>query len=134
MRTALRCHDSNANWFDNLGLCLLGIQASYHSALNMCRAELLFGKKIQLSSSFFDETKPKPRFDDPALKKFLNFFSNRNPALINTEKRYTNFHVDKSLLTCPAIYLRVDRVKKNFKTLTLDLSKFLNDLINIFYN
>ena len=42
----------------------------------------------------------------------MNFFSNRSPAPINTEKHYTNFHVDKRLLTCPAVYLRVDRVKK----------------------
>ena len=28
LRTALRYHDNNANWFDHLGLCLLGIQAS----------------------------------------------------------------------------------------------------------
>ena len=112
MRTALRCHDNNGDWFDHLGLCLLGIQASDHSALIMSRAERLFGKKIQLPS-FFDETTPKPRFDDPALtKSLMNFFSNRSPAPINTEKRYTNFHVDKQLFTCPAVYLRVDRVKK----------------------
>ena len=115
MRTALRYHDNNANWFNHIGLCLLGIQASYHSALNTSRAEQLFGKKIQLPSSFFDETTSKPRFDDPALtKSLMNFFSNRSPAPINTEKHYTNFHVDKRLLTCPApaVYLRVDRVKK----------------------
>ena len=45
----------------------------------------------------------------------MNFFSNRNPAPVNTEKRYTNFHVDKQLLTCPAVYLRVDRVKKGLE-------------------
>ena len=65
---------------------------------------------------FFDETTPKPRFDDPALtKSLMNFFSNRSPAPINTEKRYTNFHVDKQLLTCPTVYLRVDRVKKGLE-------------------
>ena len=113
LRTALRCRDNNGDWFDHLGLCLLGIQASYHSALKMSRAERLFGKKIQLPSSFFDETTPKPRFDDPALtKSLMNFFSNRTPAPINTEKRCTNFHVDKQLFTRPAVYLRVDRVKK----------------------
>ena len=116
LRTALRCHDNNDDWFDHLGLCLLGIQTSYHSALNMSRAERLFGKKIQLPSSFFDETTPKPRFDDPALtKSLMNFFSNRNPAPINTEKRYINFHVDKQLLTCLAVYFRVDRVKKGLE-------------------
>ena len=82
----------------------------------MNRAERLFGKKIQLPSSFFDATTPKPRFDDSALtKSLMNFFSNRSPAPINTEKRYTNFHVDKQLLTCPAVYLRVDRVKKGLE-------------------
>ena len=82
----------------------------------MSRAERLFGKKIQLLPSFFDETTPKPRFDNPVLTKFLmNFFSNRSPALINTEKRYTNFHVDRQLLTCPTVYLRVDRVKKGLE-------------------
>ena len=111
MRTALQCHDNNVNWLDHLGLCFLGIHASYHSALNMSRAERLFGKKIQLPSSLFDETTPKPRFDNPALtKSLMNFFNNRSPAQINTEKRYTNFHVDKRLLTCPAIYL----VKKDY--------------------
>ena len=116
MRTALRCRDNNGDLFDHLGLCLLGIQASYQSALNVTRAERLFGKKIQLPSSFVDETTPKPRFDDPALtKSLMNFFSNRSPAPINTEKRYTNFHVDKQLLTCPAVYLRVNRAKKGLE-------------------
>ena len=97
-------------WFDHLG-----IQASYYSALNMSRTERLFGKKIQLPS-FFDKTTPKPRFDDPGLtKSLMNFFRNRSPAPINTQKRYTNFHVDKQLLTCPAVYLRVDRVKKGLE-------------------
>ena len=116
LRTSLRCHDNNDDWFDHLGFCILGIQASYHSVLNMSRAERLFDKKIQLPSSFFDETTPKPRFDDPALtKSLMNFFCNRSPAPINTEKRFTNFHVDKQLLTCSAVYLRVDRVKKGFE-------------------
>ena len=114
--TALRCYDNNVNWLDHLGLCLLGIHASYHSALNMSRDERLFGKKIQLPSFFFDETTPKPRFDDPALtKSLMNFFNNRSPAPINTEKCYTNFHVDERLLTCPAVYLRDDCVKKGLE-------------------
>ena len=92
----------------------------------MSRAERLFGKKIQLPSSFFDETTPKPRFDDPALtKSLMNFFSNRSPAPINTEKRYTNFHVDKRLFTCPAVYLRVDRVKKRLENSFTGLFKVL---------
>ena len=116
LRTVLRCHDNNGDWFDHLRLCLLEIQASYYSTLNMSRAERLFVKKIQLPSSFFDKTTPKPRFDDPVLtKSLMNFFSNRNPVPINTEKRYTNFHLDKQLLTCPAVYLRVDRVKKGLE-------------------
>ena len=79
LRTALRCHDNNGDWFDHLGLRLLGIQASYHSAINMSRAEWLFGKKIQLPSSFFDKTTPKPRFDNSALtKSLMNFFGNRS--------------------------------------------------------
>ena len=45
----------------------------------------------------------------------MNFFSNRSPAPINTEKRYPNFHVYKQLFTCPAVYLRVDRVKKGLE-------------------
>ena len=69
-----------------------------------------------VASSFFDETTPKPEFDDLALTKFLiNFLNNRSPAAINTKKRYTNFHLDKRLLTCPAVYLRVDRVKKGLE-------------------
>ena len=70
-RSALRSHENNANWFDHLGLCLLGIQVSYYCVLNMNRAKRLFGKKMQLPSSFFDETTPKPRFDNPALMKSL---------------------------------------------------------------
>ena len=82
----------------------------------MSRAERLFGKKLQLPFSLFDETTPKPRFDDPALtKSLMNFFNNRSPTQINTEKRYTNFHVDKRLLTCPAVYLRDYHVKKELK-------------------
>ena len=45
----------------------------------------------------------------------MHFFNNRSPATIDTEKRYTNFHVDKRLLTCPAVYLKVDRVKKGLE-------------------
>ena len=82
----------------------------------MSRVERLFGKMIQLPSSFFNKTTPKPRFDDPALtKSLMNFFSNRSPAPINTEKRYLNFYVYKQLFTCPAVYLRVDRVKKGLE-------------------
>ena len=126
LRTVLRCHDNNGDWFDYLRLCLLEIQASYYSTLNMSRAERLFVKKIQLPSSFFDKTTPKPRFDDPALtKSLMNFFSNRNPVPINTEKRYTNFHLDKQLLTCPAVYLRVDRVKKGLENFFTGLFKVL---------
>ena len=85
--TALRCHDNNAYWFDHLGLCFLGTQAIYHSALNMSPAERLFGKKIQLPSFFFDETTPKPRFDNPALtKSLMNFFNNRSHAPIKRNK------------------------------------------------
>ena len=45
----------------------------------------------------------------------MNFFNNRSPAPINTKKRYINFQVDKRLLTCPAVYLRVDCVKKGLE-------------------
>ena len=83
LRTALRCHDNKTNWVDHLGLCLLGIQASYHSALNMTRAKRHCGKKIQLPSFFFDEIMPKPRFDDTAItKSLINFFNNRSPLLL----------------------------------------------------
>ena len=133
MRTALQCHYNNNDGFNHLELCILGIQASYHSALNMSRAEQLFGKKIQFSSCFFDETTPKPRFDDPALtKSLMNLFSDRCPAPINTEKRYTNFHVDRQFLTCPAVYLRVDRVKKGLENSFTKPFKVLERFDNYF--
>ena len=116
LRTALRCHDNNTSWFDHLGLCLLGIQASFHSPLKMSRAELLFGKKLRLPSSFFDETVNRPSFDDPALtKSLMTYFNNRKPAPINTEKNNANFRINNKLFSCPAVYLRVDRVKKGLE-------------------
>ena len=65
---------------------------------------------------FFFETTPKPQIDDSApMKSLINFFNNKSLALINTERYYTNFQVDKRMLTCPAVYLRVDRVKKGLE-------------------
>ena len=82
----------------------------------MSRVERLFGKKVQLLSSFFHETTAKPRFYDIALtKSLMNFFNNKSLGPINTEKRYISFHVDKRLLTCPAVYFRVDGIRNALK-------------------
>ena len=49
------------------------------------------------------------------MKSFNKFFQQQKPCSINTEKHYTNFQEDKRLLTCPAVYLKGDCVKKGLE-------------------
>ena len=60
LRAALRCYDNSEKWFDHLGLALLGINASFNSDIKMSRAERIFGKKLRLPCSYFDESTPRP--------------------------------------------------------------------------
>ena len=115
LRTALRCHDKSESWFDHLGLALLGMNSSYNEDLKMSRAERLFGKKLRLPSSFFEQT-PQVSYNDPDfLKSLLSFFNNREQAPINSQKSYRKTFIDKNLLNCSAVYMRVDRVKKGLE-------------------
>jgi len=49
IKTALRCHANSENWFEYLGLAMLGIHASYNHDIKMSCAERLFGKTLRLS-------------------------------------------------------------------------------------
>ena len=116
LRTALRCYDNSEKWFDHLGLALLGINASFNSDIEMSRAERIFGKKLRLPCSYFDESTPRPNRDDPELvKNLMEFFANREPAPINTQPNYKKVQVDQRLFSCDAVYMRVDRVKKGLE-------------------
>ena len=53
IKTALRCYSDSENWFEHLGLAMLGINASYNQDIQMSRAERLYGKTLRLPSSFF---------------------------------------------------------------------------------
>ena len=72
IRTALRCHSDSENWFEHLGLAMLGIDASYNHNIQMSRAERLFGKTLELPSSFFTRSKANvSKVDDPLLLQNL---------------------------------------------------------------
>ena len=45
----------------------------------------------------------------------MEFFANREPAPINTQPNYKKVQVDQRLLSCDAVYMRVDRVKKGLE-------------------
>ena len=82
----------------------------------MSRAERLFGKKLRLPSSFFNEQSNIPSYSDPdLLKSLLEYFNSRDAAPINTKKCYKKSFVDTELFSCPAVYMRIDRVKKGLE-------------------
>jgi len=118
LRTALKCQDYNEKWFDQLGLVLLGRNASFNSDLKMSRAEHLFGKKLCLPCFYFDESAPKLALDDSELiKSLINYFNKREVGPINTQQNYKPVHVDKMLSSCQAVYMCVEHVKKGLVNL-----------------
>ena len=116
IKTALRCYSNSENWFEHLGLAMLGINASYNQDIQMSRAERLYGKTLRLPSSFFAKSNTINNFDEPLLlQKLMQFFEQRSPAPINTHKDYHKVSVDKKLFETPSVYVRVDRVKKGME-------------------
>ena len=67
IKTALRCYINSENWFERLGLAMLGINSSYNQDIRMSRAKRLYRKTLRLPSSFFAKSTTINNFDEPLL-------------------------------------------------------------------
>ena len=115
-KTALRCYSNSENWFEHLGLAMLGINASYNQDIQMSRAHRLYGKTLRFPSSFFAKFTTINNFDEPLLlQKLMLFFEQSSPAPINTHKDYHKVSVDRKLFETPSVCIRFDRVKKGLE-------------------
>ncbi|UYV79216.1 hypothetical protein LAZ67_17001566 [Cordylochernes scorpioides] len=108
LKDSLRCHDSTS-WSLKLSLVLLGIRSSLREDLNTTTAELVYGKPLPLSGTFFEDPPSASSPTKPWLEDFKRAMASLKPP---PSKPHGNRHVyvPKPLETCSHVYLRRDLI------------------------
>ena len=109
LKVALRCHDNSRDWYENLGLVLLGMRAMVKEDIGMSSAELTLGTPLRIPGEFFvseRESVPQTEYG----KQLIRFMSTLRPTPPRAPSR-REYYVDEKLSTCSHVYVRNESAK-----------------------
>nr|XP_039258764.1 uncharacterized protein LOC120335335 [Styela clava] len=113
LKASLMTHCRNtADWYQNLGLVLLGMRTAIKQDLGYSSAELLYGTPLKLPGEFFSTNQPGINTNPQAfMKRLSNFINKLKPIQPRTPQNRKTF-LSPELNTCSHIFLRVDAVRR----------------------
>ena len=103
---------SAADWMTNLPLVLLGIRTSTRDDSAISPAHLLYGAPLRLPGEFFPSQSTLPASSSDFVVQLQTAIRDMTPFPADFNSGPRKLSVPSSLMTCPAVFVRVDAVKR----------------------
>ncbi|GFX70427.1 retrovirus-related Pol polyprotein from transposon opus [Trichonephila clavipes] len=113
LKGAIKAHN-NIRWTESLPTVLLGLRAAIRSDISYTIAQMVYGTSIKLPGEFFYP--PTINMDPQNFVAKLQQHMAELKQLKSPSNRKQNIFVHKDLKSCSHVFIRIDRVKKAFRT------------------
>ena len=120
LKAKLRMQVSPDRWFINLSLVLLSIRNTIKDEIDCAPTDLVFGKQLALSGEFSPPLVSSDNYHGNFVRNLHQHFQHFCPSPTRIMSHLKHY-VDKNLLTCKHVWLRMTSSKVDLKLSILDI-------------
>ncbi|CAI2724326.1 unnamed protein product [Schistosoma spindalis] len=113
LKSSLMAQADTTKWSDALPLVLLGIRSTIKEDIGCTSAELVYGTTLTLPGQLVDTDTSTP--SDPSRFASRLLQTMQSLKAIPPREHNNRIYLDKNLMTCKYVFVRVDAVKKPLK-------------------